>query len=81
MAPDSAEIVVQATCILHNFLTGAVPGNFTNDDAGNAAGLQELPNMRGMHASTLAKHVQDVFASYFVSEAGEVRWQNEAAHI
>ena len=93
--PENAQIIVQATTVLHNFLT--VPDNdvmqremaqLSNEmvrgttQAVSTCREPALENLQGIgcRASGSAKHVRDYFKTYF-SNAGSVPWQNQAAHI
>lgn len=73
MHPDSADKVVRATCVLHNFLQNQLPyeeGDTSSVDL-NASDLAHT----GSHASGMAYDIRDKFKDYFVSDAGAVPWQ------
>lgn len=83
IGPDTAESVVRATCILHNFLRSAATGGQNADgeagdkeDEGKGRGgpsiLRPLKNPWGNRASEESQNVRDVFCQYFNSPAGQM---------
>ena len=82
--PDTTEIVIQAACVLHNFLTvpkeyQQVPDGEIPKSLEDTKGLRRLAMMCGNHASREAKHVCEVFKDYFKGP-GAVDWQMTSIH-
>ena len=84
LAPDTADSVIKATCMLHNFLRCATmrgddPGgelDYDDDEEDDGEGiLRPLRNLRGNHASAESQRIRDAFCKHFSSSAGEVSWQ------
>ena len=83
--PDTAQVVIQAACILHNFLTvpkeyqQAPDGEIPNLSLEDTEGLWRLAMMCGNHASRESKWVHEVFKDYFKGP-GAVDWQMSSIH-
>lgn len=82
MSPEVVEVVVKATCILHNFICWH---SADEEDTGNtalgtelSAGMQGITQVGSNNASREALAVRERFATYFSSSAGEVSWQHAA---
>lgn len=75
MTPEHVNIVVAATCCLHNFLRNS-PTHWTEDDLKDTVneGLVDLPQIGG-NASRVALAIRDKFTRYFTSDVGSVSWQ------
>ena len=76
--PDNINLVIQATCVLHNYLQ-----NSTTAGSGELAlpatqvtadGLNDIEHV-GNHSGNNACHVRDSFKAYFTSETGALHWQ------
>lgn len=74
MTPAHVNIVVAATCSLHNFLIDGGIGLQEDLDENIAAGLLDLPRLAG-NAPQLAFRIRDTFKEYFVSNLGSLPWQ------
>ncbi len=80
LLPETAQQVIQATCILHNFLTQ--PTDYILKQAEILSieyedGLKNLHNLRGNHASKAARSVCKTFKDYF-RKTGSVGWQSKS---
>ncbi|KAK7162507.1 hypothetical protein R3I93_006733 [Phoxinus phoxinus] len=78
VAPETADSIVKATCILHNFLRRANGNHGAEPDTSDSAEGSELGDIRGLRgnrASAEALRVRDTFRRYFNSPAGQVPWQ------
>lgn len=75
MTPEHVNIVVAATCCLHNFLTNS-PSYWSQDELRETVneGLVNLPIIGG-NSSQVALAIRNKFKSYFVSRAGSCPWQ------
>ena len=82
LSPPNAVLVVQATVVLHNFLTSpretvqsiykhldVSPHLDRNTTGGRHAGLVDLPNI-GNHPGEAAKQIRSIFTEFFMSNAG-----------
>lgn len=82
VSPEVAEVVVKATCILHNFIRWHSANE--EDSSSRAlctepsAGMQGITQVGSNNASREALAVREKFATYFSSSAGEVSWQHAA---
>lgn len=82
VSPEVAEVVVKATCILHNFILWQSADE--EDPSSTAlctepsAGMQGITQVGSNNASKEALAVREKFATYFSSSAGEVSWQHVA---
>jgi hypothetical protein len=88
--PDSAEQIVMACCILHNFLkrdatSTYMPATYVDSEDENGAfvpgtwrteqQLTPLQRCSQRNASEYAKENRNRLAEYFVSRHGHIRWQ------
>lgn len=76
VSPDTAELCVKATCVLHNFLraTGVSEAGAHQVLEDAAAVLQDVGRMGSTNASREAIRVRESFMSHFCQE-GAVSWQ------
>ena len=88
ISESTCKLVVQATCVLHNFLTeptkevAEVMGGLNPDGAqylGPNAALQPIPALNGYHSSNEALRVRNIYKDYFVGPYGSVPWQQRQA--
>lgn len=94
--PDTAQEIVMACCLLHNYLrknaraTYLPPDAVDNEvDEGNIiegnwrqeTPLTPLENVVQRKPADYAKDIRCRLADYFVTKTGEVRWQYEKANI
>ena len=86
VGPETADSVVRATCILHNYIqsskTAGQHGEEDEDEDEDEDGetiLRQLRNLRGNRASEESQRIRDTFRQHFNSPAGEVPWQY--AHV
>ncbi len=74
--PDLADSIVNATCLLCNYLRQDVAGQAGQDDsfddADSSACLQDIQRPRQNRASAEALRVRDTFKEYFVLPAGQL---------
>ena len=91
--PDSAEDIVWAACILHNYLQVHAPADYmrgTDVDMetpegdvipgiwrAQDLGMRPLPTDPQRNATSYAKKVRDSLADYFLTPEGELPWQYE----
>lgn len=78
VAPETADSIMKATWILHNFLRRANGDHSAEPDSSDGAEGSELGDNRGLRgnrASAEALRVRDTFRRYFNSPAGQVPWQ------
>ena len=82
LSPPSTVLIVQASVVLHNFLTSPresvksiyrhldVSPHLDRDTTGGRhAGLVDLPNI-GNHPGAPAKRIRNIFSEFFISNAG-----------
>lgn len=74
---DKVDMIIQATCILHNFVREQDGYNFDDTLSCN---LESIPAL-GTRGTTSGKTTRDHFANYFCSTEGAVEWQNRYANI
>lgn len=77
VSPNTAEVCVKATCILHNYLrvmTMRGGQRSTSAAAGDADGLQAVDRLGARNATREAMRIRQQLTSYF-SEEGAVPWQ------
>ncbi|XP_050300615.1 uncharacterized protein LOC126739132 [Anthonomus grandis grandis] len=75
MTPEHINIVVAATCCLHNFLiTNVGLQDDLKENNETLEGLVNLPHFGG-NATQLALSIRDKFKQYFVSNFGSLPWQ------
>ena len=88
ISETTCKLVVQATCVLHNFLTeerkevAAVMARLNPDGAqylGPHAGLRPLPYLNGYHSHNETRRVRHVYKNYFVGPHGSLHWQQRQA--
>jgi hypothetical protein len=74
---ENADIIIFATCILHNYLTDQGIGLSDMGSSANVgSNLTKLPTQGGS-ALQSAFEVGDKFKQLFNSPSGSVPWQNE----
>ena len=86
---DTAEAVVKAACVLHNFLLkedslalDVYHDMYRLGKKRNYCGtFKPFAPMRGYHPSQSIVEVRNIFASYFMATLGEVPWQYRCAHV
>ncbi len=86
---DTAESMVKAVCVLHNYLLKQ--DNLAQDVQHDLYALGKKPHytgnfkafapVQGYHSSQNVRQVCDIFAKYFMSSLGEVPWQYRCAHV
>ena len=85
MLPRKVEVLIEATCLLHNFLVtpSDIKESFAEDNSSSASStscqgsnLGTIPHIGGNRASLEAFQVCDIICEYFVSEQGKVYWQD-----
>lgn len=79
MTPEHLEIVVLATCCLHNFLRGDSESLFSETCENEGSSDFYLENLNGIGGSPSGASmlVRDKFKEYFNSSAGVVPWQTQ----
>lgn len=77
LAPDSADKIVRATCVLHNYLQQQKRANHESDNdlQGTSNACANIAHF-GYHANQQAYDVRDKFREYFMSPSGAVSWQD-----
>ena len=76
MLPEKVDHLVMAACILHNMLTRPKDDqHFLREAAAQQEGLERIAD-RPNRAGGQAMEVRDKFASYFVSDAGKLPFQD-----
>ncbi|KAL2089227.1 hypothetical protein ACEWY4_016126 [Coilia grayii] len=80
VSPETAEKVVKATCILHNYIRGHSeeedPSTLSFMPPESSPGMQCVGQVGSNRASQEALAVRDRFTSYFSSPIGRASWQN-----
>ena len=90
-APDMVRLLVQATCVLHNYLRGKdlkrqpmQPGSYSflgAEERGEAAGLVDMRDTGPSRNHTRqAAQVRDSFAAFF-NGVGSVPWQESRVNL
>lgn len=74
---DVADIIIQACCVLHNFVRKQDGYNF--DDTLSST-LESIP-AHGTRGNKSGKTIRDHFTDYFCSAQGSVPWQNSSMNI
>lgn len=91
--PENVDNIIKAVCVLHNYCQTELgkdennmycpPGFVDSDDQPNGSWRENAPALAsvGRMAANYARRVlyglRDILADYFVSERGQVPWQNE----
>lgn len=79
VSPEVAEVVVKATCILHNFIRWHLADEDNPSSTAlcsePSAGMQGITQVSSNNSSREVLAVREKFATYFSSSAGEVSWQ------
>ena len=78
-------MVIQAMCVLHNFLTDTKEYTDTNTLLVNEEGIAVIPagnlinlaHLRGYHSAKDALDTRNLYKTYFNSPQGSVPWQLE----
>ena len=86
---DTAEAVIKAACVLHNYLLKedrlaqkVQDDMFKLGKKPHLGGvMRPLGPLHGYHTSMDARGVCDIFAKYFMATIGEVPWQYCCTHI
>lgn len=82
VAPETADVVVKATCILHNYMRWNsmdedVPSNPSNAPLCPTEGaVQNILRVSSNNATNEAMAMREKFTTYFSSPAGAVPWQD-----
>jgi len=82
VCPEKLDIIILSTVCLHNFLREDddnlwQPGELENDNITFV--VQDIPRMGG-NATNEAFAIRNSFNTYFNSNVGRVRWQNDMIH-
>ena len=80
LSENNADIIVKATCALHNFLTENIPiraiENQLNPNQepylGRDGAMQPIQNLHGYHSANDAIKVRDIYKRFFNSRAGSI---------
>jgi len=85
MHPDKVNIIVMASCVLHNMLrTKAISAQAPRSQPSTSGpmldGVHHSPRHSGAHYNAVSKSVRDKFSVYFVT-SGQVPWQWKHANI
>ena len=80
---DTAESVVKAVCILHNYLLqeDTLAADVHNDmyklgkKRNYTGNFKPFAHMHGYHPSSSIVEIRNMFAKYFMATLGEVPWQ------
>lgn len=77
LKPENADVVVLATCILHNYIitSGNIELPTSNEHLESVNNMLDLP-LQGGSSTQRAFQVRDTFADFFSSESGSVEWRN-----
>ncbi|KAJ8375576.1 hypothetical protein SKAU_G00061560 [Synaphobranchus kaupii] len=80
VSPEVAEVVVKATCILHNFIrwhsADEEDPSSTVMNLESSTGMQDISRLSSNNTSRDAIAVREKFTAYFSSPTGEVPWQH-----
>ena len=86
VGPETADSVVRATCILHNYIQSTSktvgqnePDDDEDEDEDGERILRPLRNLRRNRASEESQTTRDTFRQHFTSSAEQVPWQY--AHV
>jgi hypothetical protein len=84
LRPQNVDVVVKATCVLHNMLqmkgTPVPPRPHEDDTPENnvCEGVLRELEKTGHRQKKEALNVRETFKRYFVSDAGSVPWQRQS---
>jgi len=67
--------IVKCCCVLHNFVRDR--DGFKFDDTLTITGMEDLDYDNNLYANRSVNRYRDALANYFVSEDGQISWQNE----
>ena len=82
---ENVDVVIQAMCVLHNFLTDTKEYTDTNTLIVDEEGIAEIPagnvlnlaHLRGYHSANEALQIRNLYKASFNSPQGSVPWQLE----
>ncbi|CAI6357997.1 unnamed protein product [Macrosiphum euphorbiae] len=67
--------IVKCCCVLHNFVRDR--DGFKFDDTLTITGMEDLDYDNNLYVNRSVNRYRDALANYFVSEDGQIPWQNE----
>jgi len=67
--------IVKCCCVLHNFVRDR--DGFKFDDTLTITGMEDLDYDNNLYLNRSVNRYRDALANYFVSEDGQIPWQNE----
>lgn len=78
ITPEHMDVVVSATCCLHNFLRGDTCHWTPEEEESTTTNMPALHNITriGGNSTTRAMAIRDMFKEYFMSQHGAVPWQD-----
>ncbi|KAJ8931154.1 hypothetical protein NQ314_015968 [Rhamnusium bicolor] len=71
--PDFVEVIVLATCVLHNFVR--LRDGIRFEETLLSCDMTDIPVIGTGNPSLKSKDIRDKLADYFVSPSGSVPWQ------
>lgn len=80
MMPEHANIIIMATCVLHNYLAEDACYSTADENESSHTTTQTFQNLQGIggNAAQEALEIRERFKNYFTSENGSVDWQLKA---
>lgn len=67
--------IIKCCCVLHNFVRDR--DGFKFDDTLTITGMEDLDYDNNLYVNRSVNRYRDALANYFVSEGGQIPWQNE----